>query len=355
MSICIENNNIEFIWSITKFCSKKCKFCCVDAVFVNPTKIELNQNIDTSFKVNGNTLPHIPCDLDILHKNIILNNIAKLNRQIKIDFSGGDPLLQPENLLIVKQAAKLFKKENISISTTLHGITNTNICELTESLSEIGLSFYDFFHEKSYYSKKINNTLYTKLLLIYESGTKIKIHIPLVKDFLNRKYCNKIFNLLKILHVSEILLMRVFPVGRLFFNDIGIPTKIEYLEIINNFLELESKYHYPKISIQCALQGLFSQNINNCKMGCNSFGITNDGMLILSAWGYERNGKILGKEWIVGDLKVSSLSDILNEQHVKEFEHMGRSNQGHCKVFCWLYGEKNPDSFFKDNDPLLSS
>jgi len=349
--------SIELIWTLTHLCHKKCRFCCVDAQYIdeNCTDYHSFKEFNYNLRIGKNTNPgniFVPKtnELSFNEKIRVIDNISLTNEKIRIDFSGGDPFIIPENLKLIKYATDIFGKKAISVSTTLNSLYKIEINELSYSIAEIGLSISDFIGDGD-----PSEELLRMFDTFYKTRVKVKVHIPLTRRFLNRTYCLKIFKKLHQLKIDEILLMRLFPVGRIYTRQFNMLTRNEHLEIMDNFFHLETEYCLPKIIIQCALQGIYSNGKeNSCKMGCNSFGVTADGLLILSAWGYGKNGKPLGSDWIIGDLKTTVIDDLLKNNKVMQFEKEGIMNNGHCKVYCWIYGGKSWYSFFNAYDPLLN-
>ena len=99
----------SIIWNINRSCAYNCKICCVDAYHVYSKNNQVKVNIKgltkkLSFKrdksVNlfddaNNHLQKRGLELTLKDKLKILGN---LDIPVKIDFSGGDPLLLSENL-----------------------------------------------------------------------------------------------------------------------------------------------------------------------------------------------------------------------------------------------------------------
>jgi len=102
---------IPIIWNITNKCPYDCSFCCLSA------------NSDVQ-------------DISLEDKLKIVRNLD--SKSIRID-SGGEPLINKENLRIIKELSKKFGKERISVTSTSRGLERVDLTEFRDYVSELVL------------------------------------------------------------------------------------------------------------------------------------------------------------------------------------------------------------------------
>ncbi len=120
---------LDIIWDITSICPWDCAICCVDARYVKKTNDAIlisnaKEEQTITFSNDGKSafeqaLVHLQqqkIELTFEEKIKVIDNIDFDN--VKIDFSGGDALIVPENYEVLKYASKKFGKENITLTLT---------------------------------------------------------------------------------------------------------------------------------------------------------------------------------------------------------------------------------------------
>jgi len=96
------------IWNITNKCPYDCSFCCLDA----------NSPVQ---------------DISLEDKLKIVRNLD--SDSIRIDVSGGEPLIDEENILVMRELAKKFGRDKVSITSTGKGLVRVNLKELGNYVS----------------------------------------------------------------------------------------------------------------------------------------------------------------------------------------------------------------------------
>lgn len=91
------------VWNVTKYCVWNCAFCCVDAICC---RNKLNIQRDENFTING--------ELSLCDKRKVIDNLAI--RDVRLDLSGGELLIDDNNLDLIEYASKRLGKENLGIS-----------------------------------------------------------------------------------------------------------------------------------------------------------------------------------------------------------------------------------------------
>lgn len=377
-------DKVNIIWNMSFVCPWDCKFCATGAVQVkrnnnsivmiesdSSSEIEI-ENINlhhNEFKriLNEGITPNIfdmalhqrqkmGAELNYEQKIKVLDNI--LPTQAKIDFSGGDPLACYENYLVIKEAANRFGKENISITGTGASFNRYDPKDITSIAGTLDFTFdepttSDPINRPAGYNNSNLNLAKIFAALSLRTRAQLPIHLGNLES-------TKIVNIYTALHdagVEELLLMRVFPVGRGNHSSGSNYTvsKKEYLAAIEQYQELENRLKYPRVVLQCALKSVSNKNFsqNPCDLMQNSFGITPKGNLLISAWATSFEDSPYRDIFVLGNLNENSLDTLLNTKKVHEYQSKLDNNWGHCKMFSFFNtNSKNTSSLFEKNDPL---
>jgi MoaA/NifB/PqqE/SkfB family radical SAM enzyme len=371
----------DFIWNITLVCPWDCEFCCTDAAHVSSTagSIRLRENNLSTSKTVSRDLsslfkakyPGVHCskyDIALIDRQLrgleptfeekmeILSNLEGLN--LKIDFAGGEPLACHENILVIKAASEMFGKNSISV-------TSTGIISKAHSILEISgfIGEYEFTYDEPKVAlvqcrpKGYNNSNLRIAAKFSELGVRTKAQLPIHRGNTNKLAAESIYNSLCSSKITELLLMRTFPVGR------GMPyledneiTKSELTQAIVNYSRLETP-NKTNIRLQCALKSLAETEhplTNPCDLMQSSYGINFQGDLLISAWANNINGLPLSDDFVLGSLCKSSFKEISKTEKFQRYKKRLNENFGHCKIFSYANSKnKNEDSLFGKSDPLF--
>jgi MoaA/NifB/PqqE/SkfB family radical SAM enzyme len=280
------------IWNITNKCPYTCSFCCLDA--------------------NSSTK-----DLSLEDK---LKVIEKLySKSIKIDFSGGEPLWNLENIEILKVLSEKFGREMISVTSTGKGLERVDLEELAKYVSEAGFT-YDFpresFPDRPVWYNKHNLELAKE---VSERGIETMAQTPLIKSNIAPEIIEEIHLNLNQSKIDRLLLMRFSESGR---GISRVDLSLNQREINNSlkiYKNLETKYEKPKIKITPSIKGELVGKI------FTSLNISNQGLLLSNPWSYNSKGK--PEEYcILGDLIKDRLSRIAGTNVYQRFFTQLRRN-----------------------------
>lgn len=88
----------------------------------------------------------------------------------------------------------------------------------------------------------------------------------------------------------------------------------------------------------------------------NSFGISPQGNLLISAWATSFENSPYHDIFVLGNLSKSPLGSLLDTPKVHEYHSKLNTNWGHCKMFAFATSaSKNANALFEANDPLYIS
>jgi len=359
---------IDIIWTLDKICCWHCSFCCVDAYYVYERKNKIliksngfNATIAAPSKKHNiyeeanKVLIKNGLALSLKEKLKILDNLKTVNPRIA--FSGGDFLLIKENIKVVKKACKLFGKKNLSITTTGEGMKNGQVNKYLKYVGSLEFTYDnvnddDVNHNQNGY----NRSNLDEFIKSCKGKIETQALIPISKTNKKKSTIKKIYATLNSAGIDNIYLMRTFPVGRGCLSKESCLSRKEYINVIDEYRELEKKMLKPKVNIMCALKNLFpGLNENPCGFLKNSSDITSNGLLIADAFAYNQYGKALHQDLVLGDLKKDKILNIYSQERVKKIISRADENFGHCKIFAYLSNKKmGIEGFFSKSDPLYS-
>ena len=352
-------------------CPWDCSICCVDAVHVANTNslVTLKSNnlkVVQNFNNNGTSSIYDQAvekrqseglELNLEQKIRVLNNLG--SNDIKIDFSGGDPLVVAENVEVIREASRRFGKDSIHISTTGAGLSKYKPEEIAPFIGQLNFS-YDA--SNGVYNpnrpERYNNTNLKKAGAFAEANVLTRAETPLSVRNIEPQNLQLIYENLNRAGTHRVLIMRLFLVGRGIDKLKEIPTRDQYVRAIEIFKELESKYGKPSVILQCALKHLYSQDtdVNPCDLFRESFAITANGLLITSAWAVGHNEQPLDNAFVLGNIAKDHIDNILNSQKARYYQEHVNDNFGHCKIFAFFNSgrDKPIDRIFDKTDPLYT-
>lgn len=283
-----------------------------------------------------------------------MENLKGLN--VKIDFSGGDPLSVTSTIVVMKKAREFFGKENITLTATGAGLSRIKVDQLMPIIGELNFT-YDSSGKVANVTRPTGYAFSNlkKASQFSKAGIKTRAETPLNTENVDKKSLTRIYLDLHEANISTHLIMRLFPSGRGVLLKSKIPTAEQYKIALDLLYELENKYEYPKIKLQCALKFLDSRKNferNPCDLITNSFGLMPNGTLIASPWAINNIGQPINDLFVLGNLSKTKMSDILLTEKVRKFIKRADENFGHCKIHSFFNSENKEEGLYEKHDPL---
>lgn len=361
---------VDIIWNSTLVCPWDCENCCVDAIHVlqkggkilirseSLTQIEtidFNQGHGSRYDQAASHRQKLGLELTFEQKIQVLDNLKGV--QPRIDFSGGDPLSISETLRVMREAALRFGKKQITLTATGAGLVRCDPEEIVPLIGELNFTYDniskggDLIRPAGY----ANGNL-LKAAQFAKAGVNTRAECPLSAQNADEKILRRLYRDLHEANIDKLLLMRLFPVGRGVYVEDEVLSPAGYRGAIAVIRDMEEKLGYPKVKLQCALKFFESKNHreNPCDLFRESFGLMANGTLLASSWAINSHGKPLNKEWILGNLATTPMTEILASKKAKAFEQRLDENFGHCKIFSFLNSAREDtfDRIFDTADPL---
>lgn len=364
---------VDIIWNTTLVCPWDCAICCVDAVHVTRSKDSITMRSQNLSKTE--TIPFVEGDHTIFEQAVhfrqdtgyelsleekfrVLDHLDGFDA--KIDFSGGDPLVVPETVQLIREAAERFGVKQVTLTATGAGLSRYPVDALKDVIGELNFTYdgadigLGVNRPKTYASGN-----FRQAQLFAAAGVKTRAECPLTIENVSEPMLEAIYKNLHDAGIDKLLIMRLFNVGRGQAKPLSIPSPDQYRRAISFLRNLESKYGRPKVKLQCALKFFDDPEIssNPCDMVEESFGLMADGTLLASPWAINLRGEPLDESWVLGNLARNSLKDILSSAKVQSIKQRRNENFGLCKIHAFLNSKKQEaaDRMFDISDPLYSS
>lgn len=365
---------VDVIWNMTLICPWNCGECCVDAVQVlrrNGNVVLLSEGLSVA-----ESSPYDPSlgtifdqalrdrqrrglELDLVGKRTVLRNLSGF--AAKLDFSGGDAMVASENYQVMCEASELYGTQNITLTATGAGLAKYDVSQIAPVIGELNYT-YDNTSSTGSATRPAGyaNGNLRKAAQFAAAGVKTRAECPLSRQNIDEATLRQIYLDVHEAGAQKLLLMRLFPVGRGTLLESSIPTPSQYRAAINVLREMEAKYAYPVVKLQCALK-FFDNHQNRQENPCDavkeSYGLMADGTLLSSPWAIGPTGKPLDDAWVLGNLATTHLSDILSGAKAIEYEARADDNFGHCKIFSFFNSrqERALDRIFDIADPMYVS
>lgn len=357
---------VDLIWNMTLVCPFDCAVCCVDAVHVSRhgDKVELRSEAGhrtlardpaagSIYEQAGRFRQRQGLELDLEAKRRVLDHLSGFSP--RIDFSGGDVLVLPENLEVIAEAAERFGREKLTITATSAGVSEATAALLPSIIGHFNFTFDGESQRGSSRPRRYAAANLRTGRRMAEAGVSVRAELPLTRANVAPEELTRIYDELRDNGIDQLLAMRLFPVGRGEAHEDQVPSPAQYLEAIRHLRRLEQTGG-PRVRLQCALRHLEGDGSgpNPCNAVTESFGIAPDGTLLRSAWAIDRRGKPLDPSWVLGNVARTHLSEILDTPRVREMRSRADENHGHCKVFAFLNGTSDDptERFYEKADPL---
>lgn len=294
------------IWNLTNACPWDCAFCCMSS---KQKKVLGTKELSFSNKIRV---------LDCLVAN-----------DIKIDFSGGDPLFYPDDFNVVKKATDILPKEKIDVSTTGIRFNNRKI-DLLKMVGKVEISMDNIPGEENpFRPEEFNSSAFNALKILVDKEVFCSAVTTLYPNTIGKKRLEKFYRFLCEENIPKWNILRFYPVGR-GSHLLNLNLSKEKLIEIMDFLD--SLKGSTKITFQHSLRILRGQY--KCHAGIKAIGILPNGTVVSCGWALNGNsqplpgfkiGKLPEEELSVIIKRIKTLGDYCNRpnycrtiKHLKE-------------------------------------
>ena len=361
---------IDIIYNMTPVCPHDCPLCCVDAAHVSRRGNEVVIRVDglgteyrvprgdrsrTIYDVAATELQKLGRELSLDQKMTILSNIDVPG--VRLDISGGDPLVVTDNITVLKAASARLGQNNVTLTATGSGLKNVDLAELAPLVGEFNFTYdsasiEDVADRPDAYASA-NLAVGRRLAAL---GAATRAEFPITRSTNDPDHIRRLYVNLHKAGIGKLLLMRLFPSGRGATVEDKTLTREEYLAAISQLRLLEREFGSPKVRLQCALRhveagaGMVPAGAPNpCDMVRESFGLTPLGVLLASPWAINARGRPSDPDYVLGSLLQTPLSAILSGDRVRELRRRSDENFGHCKIIAERFSNR-PTAFERMHD-----
>lgn len=366
----------DLIWNTTLVCPWDCAVCCVDAVQVTKrgrtatlrsqglTQIETISCSDRESHFDA-ALRHLQAqgrELTWERKLAVLDHLK--GESVRLDISGGDALTIAEGRSLLLEAKNRLGRDHVTLTVTGAGLRECDIPMVADSIHEFNFTFDPGSSEQSDLRPSTYGRSNLRLAKkMCQLGVSVRAEMPLTRAAIDTQRLTQAYDQLAQAGVRELLLMRLFAVGRGQLQAHAIPSRSQYLHAIDTLRNLaERRGDGPKIKLQCALRhltheaGFESTSKNPCDLATKSFGIMANGTLLTSPWAIGPNGAPLDPSFVLGNLAETPFAQLRALSISHELSRRANENFGHCKIFAFQHSNRvRPlDKMLDLADPLFT-
>lgn len=295
----------SIIWNLTRLCPWTCKFCCVAAKHVkNFQKVNIEKDVNYSYLD----------ELSFIDKKRVIDQLNK--GDFKIDFSGGDLLIDPLNVELVLYASDKLGKENIGLSVSGAFISDDVIARIKDKVNDVEITL-DYLPFEFYRTRPVGYHEYAanSIAMLRKEKVRVGVQTVITNDNISKDKILRLYDWIEANKVNEWSLLRFFQSGRgsKFFNI--EPTHQQYCEIVDYIKEI-SKDGNVKVHFQYLLPNHDGYTLK-CRAVKRSIGILPNGMVTGCFWGLDENMLPIDKKYILGRVPDMNLYEILNSDAAK--------------------------------------
>ena len=247
---------IDIIYNMTSACPHPCEACCVDAAHVFRRGGEVVMRVDglskeirvprgdrstSIYDVAATKLAELGRELTLEQKRQLLANIDVDG--VRLDVSGGDPLVVSDNITILREASAKLGRANVTLTATGSGLAHIDLPELVDLVGEFNFTFdaataADVEDRPNAYASA-NLKVGRKLAAL---GAATRAEFPITSATNDPDHIRRLYLNLHEAGIDKLLLMRLFPSGR--GASIGFKTLSakEYAAAIGQLRDLEREF-----------------------------------------------------------------------------------------------------------------
>ncbi len=285
---------LSVVYDMTKLCPWNCPICCMGA----SSKQDACQD-----------------ELPLARKLALMEEVRDLERPVKLDFSGGEILTNPENLTVIERAAALLGRERIGISASGWHINNDTAARLSACCAECEMTM-DTPPGRPYV---LRPTAYAAAAAeavrpLRAHGVRVGIQTVLARSNTNAGNLTELYGWLCENGVDEWSLLRFYPSGRgAAFPDERLFPELECwaVHFIQRLDRENPSPHKPSVNFHYTMAG-HPKSSSECRCVRKSIGILPDGKVTACFWAVDANTGIVDPKFLLGSLKENSLKEILS-------------------------------------------
>jgi radical SAM protein with 4Fe4S-binding SPASM domain len=261
--------------------------------------------------------------------------LKQMNKDdFSIDFSGGDVLIDPNNLKLIELASRKFGKENIGLSIPGTFLTEEYVDFLKNKVNDIELTL-DNLPNIQDKTRPLNYAKISAIALqrLLKHNLNVGVQTVLNHSNMNKKTIYNLFKFLEKIGVKKWSFIKFFPVGNFYRKNNYCPSDLEYIEIGEYIKKITQKS-----DINVHFQYLYPRKEKNefaCRAVSKSIGINAIGKVSSCFWALNKQGDPL-EEFYLGEVPKENIYDILSSN--KAYNWSQQYNKcNNCELLKILY------------------
>lgn len=292
----------NIVWNLTKLCVWNCPFCCVDAKYVGFNARNILEQCEKA------------SELALIEKKQIIDMLS--HGEYSIDFSGGELLINPENVELIKYASQKLGKDNIGISVSGAFIDEKMAQMLSETVNEVEISL-DYIPFSPYKYRPIGYHEYVSEAVknLKKYNVPVGIQTVLLHENMERNTLKELFCWIEENKIDSWSLLRFFKSGRGENIKIDEPTHKEYAEVVEYIKNLTAKSNVD-IHFQYLLPNHEGYTLK-CRAVRKSIGILPDGRVTGCFWALGKDMSLKDERFLLGKLPEETIEQILESKNAK--------------------------------------
>lgn len=288
------NNPLSIVYDMTKLCPWNCPICCMGA----SSKQDACQD-------------ELPLD----RKLALIDELRDLERPVKLDFSGGEILTNPENLSVIERAAALLGREQIDVSASGWHIDDDVAARLSACCTECEMTM-DTPPGRTYALRPAAYAAAAAKAVrpLRAHGVRVGIQTVLASSNTNADNLTELYGWLCDNGVDEWSLLRFYPSGRgaAFPDECLSPAQERWaIRFIQRLDQNNLALRKPSVNFHYTMAG-HAKSSSVCRCVRKSIGILPDGKVTACFWAMDANTGIVDPRFLLGSLKERSLKEILS-------------------------------------------
>ena len=285
---------LSIVYDMTKLCPWSCPICCMGAT----SEREACQD-----------------ELPLAHKLALMEEIQDLECPVKLDFSGGEFLTNPENLTVIERAAALLGREWIGVSASGWHIDGDTAARLSACCAECEMTM-DTLPCRTYALRPAAYAAAAAKAVppLRAHGVRIGIQTVLARSNTNPSNLTELYSWLCENGVDEWSLLRFYPSGRgAAFSDECLSPDLERwaVRFIQRLDRENPSPRKPSVNFHYTMAG-HPKSSSECRCVHKSIGILPNGTVTACFWAVDANTGVVDPKFLLGSLRESTLKEILD-------------------------------------------
>ena len=287
---------LTVIYDMTRRCPWNCSICCMGA----------QPGLDA-----------LTGELPLERKLSLMDELAQVNqlRDVRVDFSGGEPLTHQQNLEVITRAAQLLGREKVGLSASGFRIDDAMARRLSTIVSDVEMTM-DTPPGQPY---RLRPRGYAEAAAaavphLRRYGVETGLQTVLARSNCGKENLEALYRWLCGNGVDQWSLLAFYPSGRgaAFPEECLRPEEqLRAVRFIQRLARENPSPHKPAVDFHYTMPG-HPKHTNECRCVRRSIGILPDGTVTACFWAVDAATGVMDPKYCLGSLRDSTLPEILS-------------------------------------------